>query len=104
MLIHFIQTKVQILTEILVKVSNTKIFVEILTVLKTFNTIKEELPRVRREGKYGMSTHETELFKIISDSKNPEQAVLTAIKIFAAFLEQTEEVPMLQADDLPVSS
>lgn len=37
-----------------------------------------------------MSTHENELFKIISESKNPEQAVLTAIKVFAAFLEQLE--------------
>ena len=37
-----------------------------------------------------MSTHEIELFKIISESNNPEQAVLTAIKVFAAFLEQLE--------------
>lgn len=35
-----------------------------------------------------MSTHEIELFKIISESNNPEEAVLTAIKVFAAFLEQ----------------
>ena len=35
-----------------------------------------------------MSTHEIELFKIINESKNPEQAVLTAIEIFTAFLEQ----------------
>ena len=74
-----------------------------MTVLKTFNTIKEEQLFVWREGKYGMSTHEIELFKIISESKNPEQAVLTAIEIFTAFLERPEEVPMLQADDLPVS-
>lgn len=37
-----------------------------------------------------MSTQENELFKIISESNNPEQAVLTAIKVFAAFLEQLE--------------
>ena len=37
-----------------------------------------------------MSTHEIELFKIISESDNPEQAVLTAIKVFAAFLELLE--------------
>ena len=74
-----------------------------MTVLKTFNTIKEEQQFVWREGKYGMSTHEIELFKIISESKNPEQAVLTAIEIFTAFLERPEEVPMLQPDDLPVS-
>ena len=50
-----------------------------------------------------MSTHELELFKIINENDNPEQAVLTAIEIFTAFLERPEEVPMLQADDLPVS-
>lgn len=44
-----------------------------------------------------MSTHEDELFKIISESKNPEQAVLTAIKVFAAFLEQLSESQELQA-------
>ena len=37
-----------------------------------------------------MSTHEVELFKIINENDNPEQAVLTAIKVFAAFLEQHE--------------
>ena len=40
-----------------------------------------------------MSTHEVELFKIINESENPEQAVLTAIKTFAAFLEQLAEDP-----------
>ena len=40
-----------------------------------------------------MSTHEVELFKIISENDNPEQAVLTAIKTFAAFLEQLAEAP-----------
>lgn len=40
-----------------------------------------------------MSTHEKELFKIITENDNPEQAVLTAIKVFAAFLEQLAEAP-----------
>ena len=40
-----------------------------------------------------MSTHEIELFKIISESNNPEEAVLTAIKVFAAFLEQLGATP-----------
>jgi hypothetical protein len=40
-----------------------------------------------------MSTHEIELFKIINESKNPEQAVLTAIEIFTAFLELLEAGP-----------
>ena len=38
-----------------------------------------------------MSTHEVELFKIIYENEDPEQAVLTAIKTFAAFLEQLAE-------------
>ena len=50
-----------------------------------------------------MSTHENELFKIISESENPEQAVLTAIEIFTAFLVQLEEVPVLQPAGLPGS-
>ena len=37
-----------------------------------------------------MSTHEEELFKIIGESDDPEQAVMTAIKVFAAFLAQLE--------------
>ena len=40
-----------------------------------------------------MSTHEVELFEIINENDNPEQAVLTAIKVFAAFLEQLAEGP-----------
>ena len=42
-----------------------------------------------------MSTHEIELFKIIYENENPEKAVLTAIEIFTAFLEQpsTGQVP-----------
>lgn len=44
-----------------------------------------------------MSTHEIELFKIISENENPEQAVLTAIEVFTAFLEQLAKVPEQQA-------
>lgn len=47
--------------------------------------------------------NEVELLKIIRENDNPEQAVMTAIKIFTAFLELPEEVPMLQADGLLVS-
>ena len=43
-----------------------------------------------------MSTHEVELFKIINENDNPEQAVLTAIEVFTAFLEQLSEVPAQQ--------
>ena len=54
-------------------------------------------------GEIGMSTHENELFKIISESENPEQAVLTAIMVFAAFLERPEVAPELPVDGLQVS-
>ena len=37
--------------------------------------------------------NEEDLIKIICENDNPEQAVLTAIKVFAAFLEQLEAVP-----------
>ena len=40
-----------------------------------------------------MSTHEVELFKIINENDNPEQAVLTAIEVFTAFLEQLSASP-----------
>ena len=39
-----------------------------------------------------MSKNEIELFNILYEH-NAEQAMLTAIKVFAAFLEQLEEVP-----------
>ena len=44
-----------------------------------------------------MSTHETELLKIVREHDHPEEAVLTAIKVFAAFLEQSEASPGLRA-------
>ena len=51
-----------------------------------------------------MSTHEIELFKIIYENDNPEKAVLTAIEIFTAFLEQPEAVPVLRSVCLQESS
>ena len=36
---------------------------------------------------------ENELLNIIRENDNPEQAVVTAIKVFAAFLEQLAEAP-----------
>ena len=50
-----------------------------------------------------MTNNETVLFNIVKENENPEFAVLTSIKVFSAFLEQLEEVPMLQADGLQVS-
>lgn len=44
-----------------------------------------------------MSTLEIELFDIISKNENPETAVLTAIEVFTAFLEQHATVQEPQA-------
>lgn len=51
-----------------------------------------------------MSNNELELINIIRENDNPEQIVLTAVKVFSAFLEQLEAVPTLQADGLRESS
>lgn len=40
-----------------------------------------------------MSENENELFNILYENDNPETALLTAIKVFAAFVEQLEEDP-----------
>lgn len=44
-----------------------------------------------------MSENEIELFRIVYENDDPEQAVMTAIKVFTAFLEQHEAVPTQQA-------
>ena len=41
--------------------------------------------------------NEEELLRIVYENDNPEQAVLTAIKVFAAFLEQLEVTQEPQA-------
>lgn len=51
-----------------------------------------------------MSTQEIELFKIINENDNPEKAVLTAIEVFTAFLEQLAADPALQPVCLRESS
>ena len=69
--------------------------VELLTILrKRFTILIGTLVRLRKG--YGMSTHEIELFKIIYENDNPEKAVLTAIEVFTAILEQPSAVPVLQ--------
>ena len=45
-----------------------------------------------------MNENEIALFNMIYENDNPEDAVLVAIKVFAAFLEQLGEVP----EPLPV--
>ena len=44
-----------------------------------------------------LSEYEIELMRIIFENDNPEQAVLTAIEVFTAFLEQLEAVPVPRA-------
>lgn len=44
-----------------------------------------------------MSENEIMLFNMIYENDNPEQAVLTAIEVFTAFLERLEAVPVLRA-------
>ena len=51
-----------------------------------------------------MSKNEIELFEILNENDNPEQAVLTAINVFAAFLERLEVDQELLAVDLRESS
>ena len=44
-----------------------------------------------------MNENEITLFNMIYENDNPELAVLTAIKVFAAFLEQPGAAPGPQA-------
>lgn len=44
-----------------------------------------------------MTNNEAELLKLINENDNPEQAILTAIMVFTAFLEQLEAAPAPQA-------
>ena len=50
-----------------------------------------------------MTINEIELINIIRENDNPELTLLTAIKVFSAFVEQLEAVPVLQADVLQES-
>ena len=44
-----------------------------------------------------LSDNEIALFSMLYENDKPEQNLLTAIKVFAAFLEQLEAVPEPQA-------
>lgn len=44
-----------------------------------------------------LSENEIEMMRMISENDNPEMAILTAINVFAAFLEQLEADQELQA-------
>ena len=51
-----------------------------------------------------MRKNERELFEIINENDNPVQAVMTAINVFAAFLEQLEADQELRLVDPQESS
>lgn len=51
-----------------------------------------------------MSNNECELWKMICENENPENAVLVAIKVFSAFLEQLEATPKPPAGGLQESA
>lgn len=51
-----------------------------------------------------MKGNELELFEIINEYEDPTEAVLVAIKVFSAFLEQLAEAPTLPAADLQESA
>lgn len=51
-----------------------------------------------------MNENENRLLEIIRESDNPEQAVLTAIEVFTAFLEQLSASPEPQTAYLQESS
>ena len=51
-----------------------------------------------------MENYENELAEIIRENDNPKQAVLVAIKVFSAFLEQLGVDPALPAVGLLESS
>ena len=51
-----------------------------------------------------MTARELELFSIIIENDNLEQAVMTAIEVFTAFLEQLGAVPEQQPDGLQESA
>lgn len=52
--------------------------------------------RFYERGTVEMTNSEKELIGLICENDNPEQAVLVAIKVFSAFLEQLEADPVLQ--------
>lgn len=45
-----------------------------------------------------MSENEMKMLEMVRENDNPELSVLTAIKVFSAFLEQLQEAQELQAD------
>ena len=65
----------------------------VLTILKIGRTINIEhlFGFVITKEDCVMSENEMKLLEMVRENDNPELAVLTAIKVFSAFLEQLEE-------------
>ena len=65
----------------------------VLTILKIVRTINIEhlFGFVITKEDCVMSENEMKLLEMVRENDNPELAVLTAIKVFSAFLEQLEE-------------
>lgn len=65
----------------------------VLTILKIGRTINIEhlFGFVVTKEDCVMSENEIKLLEMVRENDNPELAVLTAIKVFSAFLEQLEE-------------
>ena len=51
-----------------------------------------------------VSENEFRMLDMIRENDNPAEALLTAISVFSAFLEQLQEAEELRADGLPVFS
>lgn len=73
-----------------------------LTIPKTKDTLKLERLFDYQQSlggiiKMSITKNEMELLNILSENDNPEEALMTAIKVFSAFVEQLEEAPVLQA-------
>ena len=56
------------------------------------------------EGVMSMSEIESRMLAMIRENDNPAEAVLTAINVFSAFLEQLQEAPELPPADRLVSA
>ena len=72
-----------------------------LTIKKTARRMQIEhlFEFVFTEGVMSMSEIESKMLAMIRENENPAEAVLTAIAVFSAFLEQLQEAAALQADD-----
>ena len=74
-----------------------------MTPIVIFSMLQCKKTDLQEKGGIKMTKNEKELIEIFRENDNSEQAVLTAIKVFSAFLEQLEAAPVLQVDVLQES-